>query len=164
MKTLASKYLLCFLCLVATPACSLTVNPPRIPATPIPTYIPSTDVCDIVASEAFSEVKDLYQLPNIIQVIFDSPIANRGESFNEYDFDYNPSLPIKRFIVAGISPSYALIAIEQGGAAHSATATLYYLASQGASLVHTWSLNPIPYKGLPDELREVKNSIAAYCK
>ena len=174
------KYLIGPFCFMAAIACSLIPalpdKPPKTlatdtrpsipigstPKTPKPTpqtYIPSVDPCDIVTSEPFKEIDDLHLLPDKVQAIFDFPIANKGEPFNATDVvDLSkPEIPGARFVVAGISPAYALIAVERGGVAHSEDASLYYSASGDLQLVRSWSVRPSP--AYPTDLRGLKIGI-----
>ena len=176
MKTSYFKYFIGFFCFMAIIACSLIPALPDKPpktlppntrtpmpgSTPIPPmataqiYIPASDPCDIVSSEEFKEIDDLHLLPNKVQAIFDYPIANKGEPFNATDVvDLSkPSIPGARFVVAGISPTYVLIAVERGGVAHSEDASLYYSASGDLQLVKSWSVRPSP--AYPTDLRGLK--------
>ena len=121
-------------------------------------YIPQAAPCTIVSSEEFKEIDDLHLLPNKVQKIFDYPIANKGEPFNATDVvDLSKPLPDARFVVAGISPTYALIAVERGGIAHSEDASLYYLGSGDLQLVKSWSVRPYP--AFPTDLPGLKISI-----
>jgi hypothetical protein len=72
------------------------------------------------AGHALSEVRTLRELPPDVQAVLGvgtpgmDGIADRNEKYNPTDV-VDPSLPMRRFLVAGLDGDTTLVAIEHGG-------------------------------------------------
>lgn len=67
--------------------------------------------------KSWVEETSLRKLPaDVLTAMGVEPIADRGQPFNPSDV-FN-GLPARRFLLAGIAPDEAIVAVERGGAAH----------------------------------------------
>jgi hypothetical protein len=130
----------------ATPSIKTAVPSTPVATKPIAsaTAIPLDNACTIVNTADFTEVNSLYALPTKVQSFFTYRIADKGQPFNATDVISDPSLPGARFVTAGISSNYVLVAIERGGIAHYAEASLFSLTSEDVTLLKAWHLSKIP--------------------
>jgi hypothetical protein len=89
-------------------------------------------------------------LPNDVNVLLgrqkEGPdgIADVGEPFNRTDV-VDRRLPMRRFIVAGVSSTSVLVAYEQGGRGYSMQARGYVLEHAGWRQVGAWTIGERPY-------------------
>lgn len=96
-----------------------------------PSY--AKDECD---ATQLTEVRSLGRLPIAIRRLLPSGtrglhgIADRGGDFNVTDV-VDDTLPMRRFTLAAVGNSCALIAVEYGGRAHGFEVTEYRLTALG---------------------------------
>ncbi len=82
--------------------------------------------------QEFSEITSLKALPASIQGALGASrpglegVADAGASFNVTDV-VDAKLPMRRFVLAGLSKTHALVAVEHGGRAHNVRVVLYEL-------------------------------------
>ncbi|MEO8100479.1 MAG: hypothetical protein ABI811_22460 [Acidobacteriota bacterium] len=103
---------------------------------------------------ALREVTALRELPPGVQTALGvgalglDGIADRGEKYNPTDV-VDSSLPMRRFVVAGLDGDSALVAIEHGGLGREVEVALFSNASQNATAGRKWTLIEAP-KALRD--------------
>ena len=67
--------------------------------------------------KSWVEETSLRKVPaDVVTAIGSEPLAERGQPFNPSDV-FN-GLPSRRFLVAGIAPDEAIVAVERGGRGH----------------------------------------------
>lgn len=85
---------------------------------------------------AWGEVRTLKQLPPEVRtfLIDDGPkgIADRDGKFNPTDVVSDPSVPMRRFVIAALSPERLIVEVEHGGRAH------YFQKLEFRSVDHHW--------------------------
>jgi len=109
------------------------------------------------------EVRTLSALPHNLQNTLDvgraglDGIADRGGKFNPTDV-VDSSLPMRRFLVAGLENDSALVAIERGGQTYGVEVTLFTHINDDAKVERTWTLFPAPrtLRALVDRLATSK--------
>lgn len=115
------------------------------------------NACDIILTEKFTEINDLMLLPNTIRGRFDYPIVNKSEAFNS-------SVAVEqrfRFVVAGASSKYALVAIEHEREDYLNSSTyvsFFALEPNGVDISKRWSLLIAP-DNLSDLISTICKSI-----
>lgn len=84
-----------------------------------------------------TEVRSLGELPSPIRRLLPVAtrglhgIADRGEDFNATDAVFDDTLPMRRFTLAAVGSTCALIGVEYGGIAHGFEVTEYRLTAVG---------------------------------
>ena len=107
----------------------------------------------------YKEVLSIFLLPNRLQEMIGvgrqglEGIADRNEKFNVTDV-IDPTLPMRRFAVAGLSSKSAIVAVERGGRGYNVQILLIPLKSAGEEISETWVLfkKPTTLRALLDEL------------
>lgn len=95
------------------------------------------DGCD---ATRLTEVRSLGKLPSAIRHLLPSAtrglhgIADRGGDFNVTDVVRDDTLPMRRFTLAAVGSTCALIAVEYGGIAHGFEVAEYGLTTAGWQL------------------------------
>jgi hypothetical protein len=85
-----------------------------------------------------TELQTLKQLPpEVLSYLIDDPhspkgIADRDGKYNATDVITNPPLPMRRFVLAGVSPDRLVVEVERGGYSH------YYQALEFHLSDHHW--------------------------
>lgn len=108
------------------------------------------------AGYALSEVRTLRELPPGIQAVLGvgtpglNGIADRNGKYNATDV-VDSSLPMRRFLVAGVDASTTLVAIEHGGRGWRVEVTLF----KNTTVERSWTL----FKS-PKDLRELVDQLA----
>jgi hypothetical protein len=96
---------------------------------------PPTHAEDRCSGEAVTEVRSLAALPNQLRHMFPSStsgvdgIADRGGRFNVTDVT-NQNWPMRRFVLAAVGTSCAVVAVEYGGRAHGFELIEYRLTGE----------------------------------
>ena len=111
----------------------------------------------------FREVRSLSALPRSLQTTLDvgraglDGIADRDGKFNPTDV-VDSSLPMRRFVVAGLEDDSALVAVEQGGLGYGVEVTLFSHTAGDARAERTWTLfePPKTLRALVDRLANSK--------
>jgi len=125
---------------------------------------PSAADAPMVDTRTLVEVRTLDGLPREVNELLGrgkpgtAGIANVYEPFNQTDV-VNEKLPSRRFLVAGSNLSYALIAYEQGGRAHSFFAKGFSLDASGWKQVGSWTL-PRAAASLHGLIEEIDHQVA----
>ena len=110
---------------------------------------PLTYAEDRCSGAAVTEVRSLEALPNQLRHLFPSStigvdgIADRGGRFNATDVIAH-DWPMRRFVIAAVGTSCAVVAIEYGGRAHGFELREYRLTGEGwkAGERRTLSIEP----------------------
>jgi len=71
-------------------------------------------------------------------------IADRTGKFNVTDVVDN-KLPMRRFVLAGLSASCAIVAVERGGRTHTYQAVAFEYANAKWLVVQRWGINGAPH-------------------
>ncbi len=110
---------------------------------------PPTYAEDRCSGAAVSEVRSLEALPNQLRHLFPSAtsglddIADRGGRFNVTDVT-DHDWPMRRFVLAAVGTSCAVVAVEYGGRAHGFELTEYRLTGGGWKAVERRTLSSEP--------------------
>jgi len=102
------------------------------------------------AGHSFREVTTLSALPSNLRTALGigksglDGIADVGGRYNKTDV-VDPSLPMRRFVVAGTDDNAALIAIERGGRGWSVEVALFSNITRTPVLDQTWNLFESPH-------------------
>jgi hypothetical protein len=97
-----------------------------------------------------SEIRALKALPDGVRAAFglrgvaNGGIADRNEPFNVADVVSGPTLPMRRFIVGGVSDSAVLVSYERGGRGYSIEARAFSRANAGWAEIGHWHLSERP--------------------
>jgi hypothetical protein len=105
-------------------------------------------------SGGWTEAQSLRELPPGIQALLGvglgaDGIADRGEDFNTSDVRAD-NMPTRRFALAVVHGDTAMVAVEQGGRAHTVNAMEFRQAGAVWDAVRCAPLNELPRRG--DEL------------
>lgn len=104
--------------------------------------------------QEFLEVHQKTGLPPAVVKAFWGDIADSGEAYRETDVA-NSNLPLRRLLVAGISPKYCIVNYERGGLAHSYAAVLFAVHGRDADPI--WTAASGSFRSLT-ELRQAIDS------
>jgi hypothetical protein len=102
-----------------------------------------------ISDRSLSEVLSLAGLPLGVTTALGRPksgldgIADRNKPFNPTDA-VDSSLPMRRFIIGGVSETYALVAFERGGIGHSFEAVSYRIVGSTWTETKHWYLSRKP--------------------
>jgi len=108
------------------------------------------------AGYVLSEVRTLRELPPGIQAVLGvgtsglNGIADRNGKYNPTDV-VDSSLPMRRFLVAGVDANITLVAIEHGGRGWRVEVTLF----KNTTVERSWTLS-----NSPKALRELVNHLS----
>ena len=97
-------------------------------------------------SRSLSEVISLAAVPADVAIALGRPIvglkgiADRGEPFNATDI-VETDLPMRRFVVGGISDDYVIVAVEIGGRGHTLSAIAFTRVDSKWTETQTWRWN-----------------------
>lgn len=117
--------------------------------------VPPTGAEDRCSGPTVIEVRSLDTLPKLLRHLLPSStrgedgIADRGGRFNATDV-IDHDLPMRRFVMAAVGTSCAVVAVEYGGMAHGFELREYWLTGEGwkAGERHTLSIEPKSTKDL----------------
>jgi hypothetical protein len=104
---------------------------------------------DRCSEAALTEVRSLEALPSQLRQLFPSAtsgadgIADRGGRFNVTDV-IDHDWPMRRFVLAAVGTSCAVVAVEYGGRAHGFELTEYRLTGEGWKAVERRTLSREP--------------------
>lgn len=119
---------------------------------------PPTFAAERCSAAAVTEVRSLEALPSQLRHLFPSAtrgvdgIADRGGRFNVTDV-IDHDWPTRRFVLAAVGTSCAVVAVEYGGRTHGFEMTEYRLTGEGWKAVERSTLSSEP-KSTKDLLAE----------
>ena len=101
----------------------------------------ASDTLSPFDARSLREVQTLAALPGSISSTlgWHDGIADRGGRFNSTDV-VDPALPMRRFVLGGISACCVLVAYEQGGRGYSVQVRAFVQGNLGWTQVRQWTL------------------------